>query len=274
MFHVKNKFILSAIAAAIICTAFTGCQSTKEQPAKETEESLIPSQPDNEHYVFIEHKDKDPYIIRKENDDSVIYINNTCESVSFVALKSADKAASKEMNRVLDEAYNSHEQSSKSMFSQLDFYLSSENADLSSFPWETKVDYSCTKNDGRAISIIETRDFYSAGEHEGTTVRAFNFNPLTGALINNIFFTDNASRDKMDDSVYNKLIEKYGEDKGINYSIVTSSMIEEALDSWYFTETGVKLIFNPGSIAPIESGAFELDLSKNELPENAQKYFK
>ena len=50
-------------------------------------------------------------------------------------------------------------------------------------------------------------------------------------------------------------------------------MIDEALDSWYFTETGVKLIYNPGSIAPIESGSFELELAKQELPESAHEYF-
>lgn len=278
MFNMKSKIIISVIAVALICTSFAACKQTTPPERTGDIASTIPTQPDKEHYHFVERNDAEPFIVKEdtENGEQLVYINNTCEKVSFVAHERINSTAAKNMNNVLNLAYNSHKDSSAKMMDSLDAVLSDASADLSVFPWETKVDYSCTRNDGKAISIIETTEFSSGGELTGTTVRTINFDPLTGAHLSNIFYKagDSDAFNAMDDFIYKKLLEKYGDNSGITYNMPNlSSMIEEALPGWYFTETGVKIIFNPGSIAPIENGGFELELSKDELPENALKYF-
>ena len=273
----KNKLITSIMAAALICASLTACQTTPAPERTGDKASTIPTQPDKEHYHFVEREDSAPHKVYRETDgDETLYISNTCEKVSFVAYERVDSQAAKKMNDFLDNVYNNHRTSSDTMIKDLDGYLLSESVDLSVFPWETKVDYSCTRNDGMAISIIETIDFYAANKLEGTTVRTFNFDPLTGDLINNIFYTagDTESLDAADEMIYNKLISQYGEESGITYSMpALTSMVDEAIPGWYFTETGIKIIFNPGSIAPIENGTFELEIAKEDLPEDAQKYF-
>ena len=274
-----KKIIYSAIALTLICAAFTACSKPTVPPERTGNiVSTISSQPDKEHYHFVERDDANPHVVfeKGENGEEVRYISNTCEKVSFVAHERSNSEAAKAMSNVFDRAYDNHRSSSSAMMDDLDYYLSSDSVDMSVFPWETKVDYSCTRNDGKAISIIETTDFYAAGKLEGTTVRTFNFNPLDGSQITNIFYKngDKESFDAVDDFIFKKLIEKYGENSGITYSMPNlTSMVDEAIPGWYFTETGVKIIFNPGSIAPIENGTFELDLTKEELPEDALKYF-
>lgn len=270
----KNKIIISIIAALFVCTAATACTKAPTAPERTGKtESEIPSQPDIAHYHFVEREDKTPYVVKKEATDGEIFefIKNSCEKVSFVAHDRVDSTAASKMNSVFDAAYSYHESATTAMIKDLEDYLLSESVDMSVFPWETKIDYTCVRNDGKAISVVENIDYRG-----GISVYAYNFDPLTGDHVTNIFYTtgDKESLDAMDNLVYNKLIEKYGEDSGITYSMPNLvSMIDCAMGSWYFTETGAKLIFNPGSIAPIENGSFELDLSKEELPETSLKYF-
>jgi len=270
---VNNRLLISAIAIAVAGTAcLFGCQKKPEAPERTGGISTIVSEPEKQHFHFTEHEDKNPE--RSTTAEGEIIITNTCEEVSFVPFNRADNEASKAMNSVLNKAIDNHSKTASDLLEDANAYINNGAIDPEYLPWETKIDYSCVRNDGKAISIIETADFYAAGKLEGTTVRTYNFVPLTGKQLTNIFYTDKASLDEIDDYVYKKLIEKYGEESGITYEMPSlSSMIDEALDSWYFTETGVKLIYNPGSIAPIENGSFELELTKQELPESAHEYF-
>lgn len=270
----KNRIIISIIAAATIsaCLMAAGCQKKPEAPVRTGDTSTIETEPEKQHFIFTQHEDTTPE--NKLTTDGVVIITNTCEEVSFVPYNRSDSGASKSMNAVLDKAFKNHRQIASDMVEDAQEYITDGVIDPEVLPWETRIDYSCKRNDGKAISVIETADFYSAGKLKGTTVRTYNFKPLTGEQITNVFFSDNASRDEMDDYIYNKLLEKYGEDSGITYTMPTLvSMVDEALSSWYFTETGVKIIYNPGSIAPIENGTFELELTKQELPEFAHEYF-
>ena len=83
---------------------------------------------------------------------------------------------------------------------------------------------------------------------------------------------DKASFDEADDVMYKKLVSKYGEE-AISYNNVASSFVEIAEQCWYFTEDGVKVMFNVGTVADPEVGTLELEYTKEELPELAQKYF-
>lgn len=273
----NRKIIISILASAILLASLSACSPSADKNPERTgnTESQITVEPEKSHYHFIEREDSTPDAVYND-ERTVTYIKNTCEKVSFVALERIDSDAARQMNTVLTKAYNSHRATSGTLMTDLEEYLKNDSVDMSVFPWETKVDYSCTRNDGKAISVIETTDFYSASKLSGTTVRTYNFDPTTGKQITNVFYEvgNDEAFNEIDDYIYKKLIEKYGEDKGITYTMPTlTSMVDEATNSWYFTATGVKLIFNPGSIAPAECGNFELDIPKADLPEFAQVYF-
>ena len=114
----------------------------------------------------------------------------------------------------------------------------------------------------------------TAGTSVGTIRFSYNFDPITGDQVRNIFYVpgDKESFDTADDVIYKKLLAKYGEDV-VDYDNVTASFIDECLDCWRFTESGVVVTFNKGSIAAPEAGVLEVEYSKEELPEFAQKYF-
>lgn len=273
----NRKIIISILACGILLSSLTACSDNANKNPERTgnTESQITSQPESSHFHFIEREDSTPDTVYNQ-DKTVAYIKNTCEKVSFVALERVDSDIAREMNAVLSKAYDSHRASSGTLMDDLNEYLENGDVDESVFPWETKVDYNCTRNDGKAISVIETTDFYSASKLSGTTVRTYNFEPTTGKQITNIFYEvgNDEAFNAMDDFIYKKLIEKYGEDKGITYTMPNlTSMVDEAMNSWYFTATGIKIIFNPGSIAPTENGNFELEIAKSDLPDFAQSYF-
>ena len=130
------------------------------------------------------------------------------------------------------------------------------------------------RNDGKAISVLETIEMSYAGEVDNSICTSYNFDPATGDLIKQVFYSadDKESFDSADDSMYKKLIAKYGEET-ISYENVSSSFVELAEECWYFTENGIQIIFNPGSIAPASAGVLDLEYTAEELPELAQKYF-
>lgn len=278
LFIVKKHTLAAVIAAGLItCTAFTACINKADSNTPPIDRaplnSTIALQPEKAHFTFMEHSQSTPNTLQS-TDKKIVYVSTSAEKVSFVAENRADRTAAKKINEVLTGAGERSQDIYGSLVESLDSYLSQENADTSVFPWEAKVDYTCTRNDGRAISVLEAIDSYSAGALEGTTNFTYNFDPATGDHITQIFYTpgDKESFDNADDVMYKKLIEKYGEDV-ISYKNVASSFVETAEPCWYFTENGIKIVFNPGSVADISVGTLELEYTKEELPELAQKYF-
>ena len=269
----NKKVILAILTAGLICTSYlTGCSNTAA-PERTVSESTIENEPERAHYTFVEHSQSKPTKIMSE-DQETLFILSSAEKVSFVAESRADREASRKINNTLGEAYDRAKALYTNFYEDLNEILSQETPDLSLLPFETKVDYTCTRNDGRAISVTEIIETYVAGNLEGTTRYVYNFDPVTGDQIKNIFYTtgDKASFDEADNTIYEKLLAKYGEEV-INYSNVSTSFIDETLDSWRFTENGVVVTINAGYVAPAEAGVLEVEYTKDELPAFAQKYF-
>lgn len=278
MFTVKKRTLAAILAAGLACAALVSCtNNTKNNNQavidRQPLNSTIASQPEKAHFTFMEHSQSSPNVL-KSADQKTIYISTSAEKASFVAENRADRPSAKKINEVLTRAAERSTDIYASLVESLDSYLSKENTDTSTFPWEIKLDYTCIRNDGRAISVIETIDSYSADTLEGTTTFSYNFDPATGDQIHQVLYAadDKASFDAADDVMYKKLVEKYGEEV-ISYDNVSSSFVEAATPCWYFTENGIKITFNPGSIADDSAGVLELEYTKEELPELAQKYF-
>ena len=276
--HRKVKIKITAIIAALaLCTSLSACTNRETNKEVTTERapllSTVAAQPEKAHYTFMEHSQDAPNVLTS-TDKSVVYISSTTEKVSFVAENRADREAAKKINEVLTAAYDRSKDVYNNLADSLDVYFSQQDADMSVFPWEVDTNYTCIRNDGKAITVLEAIQFAEAGVHNSTTTFSYNFDPVTGEQISQVFYTpnDKASFDEADSKMYNKLIEKYGEQL-ISYDNVASSFVEVAQQFWYFTEDGVKVVFTAGSIAPSESGEFEIDYTKEELAESALKYF-
>ncbi len=277
LFNVKKSSIIAVIAAALICSALGGCNDSNSTNKVNIDRtplmSTVTAQPEKAHFTFLEHSPEIPNTLSSE-DKQTIYISSSAEKASFVAESRADREAAKKINATLTQAHERSMNIYDSLIDELEAHLSTENPDMSIFPWETRVDFTCKRNDGRAISVIEEIESYSGKELSGTTTFSYNFEPATGNRIKQVFYDESSKQDfdAADDTMYKKLIAKYGEET-INYDNVSSSFVEVAHQCWYFTKDGVEIVFSPGSIAPVEAGTLELEYSKEELPELAQKYF-
>ncbi len=271
MFHVNKKIITGIIVAALACAYLTGCEDKK---INNTTDPATQDQPYEAHFTFVEHGQDTPSTL-ESTDKQELYVSASAEKAAFVAQNRIDRPTAKKINDVLTQAYERSKNLYNSMVDDFDAYISSEsNPDMSVFPWESSADFKCLRNDSKAISVSETIESKSAGTVFSTTVYTYSFDPTTGDRINQVFYVtdDKESFDAADDTMYTKLTEKYGKDV-ISYENVTSSFVEAASQSWYFTENGVHIAFNVGAIASEDAGILELDYSKEELPEFAQKYF-
>ena len=276
MFHVKNRLIIAFIAACLAATTLTACSGgDNREPQREgVAPSVIETQPESQHYMISDKPASKPARITKSADGETVYTSLEIEDLSIVQMAQADKNAAKNMRKIMDQSHNRHISAYESALEALNAELTAENVDLSVFPHETKIDYTCTRNDGKAISITEKISSYSAGNLTREISFAYNFDPATGEQIKQVFYQrdDKQGYNDADSLLYSKLLNEYGSE-AINYSNIPSSFVDEAEDCWYFTADGIKISFNPGEIAPESFGIIETEYAKEELPEFAQKYF-
>ncbi len=272
MFHVNKKIITGVIIAALACAYLTGCEDKAK--VNSTTDPATSNQPYVAHFTFVEHGQDTPSTL-ESTDKQLLYVSASAEKAAFVAENRIDRPTAKKINDVLTQAYERSKNLYNNMVDDFDAYISSESdPDMLVFPWESSADFNCLRNDSKAISVSETIESKSAGKVFSTTVYTYNFDPANGDHINQVFYVtdDKASFDAADNTMYTKLVDKYGKDV-ISYDNVASSFVEVASQCWYFTENGVHVAFNVGTIAAEDAGILELDYSKEELPEFAQKYF-
>ena len=275
MFHVNKKTLTAIIAAGLACVCLASCKDnttntkTPQDNTKPNQTIVIP----NARFTFVEHGLDKPTTL-ESTDKQTLYISATAEKAAFVAENRIHRDIAKNMNEVLSQAYERSKNLYNSMVDQLDASFSDNATDVSPFPWESSSDFACIRNDSKAISVSETTVSKAGGAVVNTSVFTYNFDPTTGNQINQVFYdaADKESFDKADNTMYEKLVEKYGKDV-ISYENVDSSFVDAAQPCWYFTENGVHIAFNVNTIASEEAGVLELDYSKEELPEFAQKYF-
>ncbi len=277
----NKKIITALIAAGLLSTSLISCTTEKNpsgndvtaNPGTDSESSSTLAASEA-HYNLVTRDN--PYTVYNQ-DKTTTYISNNIKSASFVAYDRSNSPAAKKMNERLDEAYSRNETSSTEMTDILDNLFADTEADIDAFifPWTLETDYELVRNDGKAISVIEHIDHYTGGANHALSTFTYNFDPATGEQISQVFYDESLGKeeyDKADDVLYKKLMAKYP-DSEISYTYISSSFVDTASDSWYFTEDGIKVIFNVYDIAPAAAGTFELDIPKEELPDFAQKYF-
>lgn len=276
-----NKRITTILIALSICATAaltTACSDNTVTAPERTglTETKITSEPEKAHFLIKDRPADNPSRTTYTKDGEMLNVLEI-EELSITQHERVDKPAADKMRDVLltqaeKRLNNLYDSSSNALFTE----MSSESFDTSTLPHKIAVDYTCIRNDGRAISITETINSYAADVLQHSTMTAFNFVPLTGEHINQIFYVsgDSNSYNDADNTMYEKLVKKYGEDV-INYNNVSASFVDVATDCWYFTQDGdgIKVTFSAGRIASKDAGDLEIEYSKEELPEFAQKYF-
>ena len=270
----KNKLIicLAAILTAS-CVMFSGCETTPEAPARTGDNpTKIPTEPTQAHFVITETPAKNvvhPPITFEEGENTL-----EIESIQITAYERINSEAAKSMNKTLDKAKTRIEDAYIDDCFRLREALDSGEDLAANFPYKSVVDYSYSRNDGKAITIIEKIDSYSAGNLVYTISYAYNFEPLTGQLVMQPFcdMENKEDYDRADNQMFVKLNEKYPD--AVSYETLEyASFVDASMGFWQFTDNGVKVNFPTGYIAPTEKGELEIEYTKEELPEFAQKYF-
>ena len=272
-----NKKILTLICAGLMVAACVTSCTNKVNKNDEKDTETVETALENPRFSMMEREY--PLSLKdKEEDGGKIYVSSNVRKPSVVAFDRVNSGVSKKINTVLKNSYDRNYESAGEVTDIAVEALKTEGFDISSagFPWFLTSDYEIVRNDGLVISIKETIEYYAGGDISPlTSVFYYHFDTKTGEQIKQVMYNspDNDDRDRVDNVVFEKLKEKYGED-AIDYSnVIASSIVEAGVDGWYFTDNGIVITFNEGEIAPIEDGKFEVELLKSELVDSANQYF-
>lgn len=265
-------------ALLIICITVLCCVSCKPTAKVDQDGNndgiKVEEAPEAEHFqMFVKDRFTGSYT---DPDTNEVFVDSIIRRASFTAYHRINKPIKDKMNETLNSAYERNVDSYNELsFIYEDFKNSGADDEIAMFPWHIYTDYELIRNDGKVVTVKETVDYF-AGSPGGSIISTYfyNFDARTGDLIPQLLYTEgnDAERDAADTLVYNKLVEKYGEDV-ISYDNVQSSFVESSIESWCFGENGLILYFNAYKIAPGVAGDFEIEISKDELPESALAYF-
>lgn len=276
----KTKFItfisLGICAAAILTSCTNNTPEINNHGETVSSESNITVEPNKAHFIIKDKPAKNAVKTTYSKEGETLN-SLEIEELSITPHERADKDAAYNMKEIINvqgekRLYSIYDSNNEVLLAE----MTNENFDASSLPRKIAVDYTCVRNDGKAISVLETINSYAADQLQTTVTTAYNFVPLTGERIMQVFYTpgNKEEYDAADNTMYEKLVSKYGAEL-ISYNSVSSSFVDVAAECWFFAEDGegISVIFPAGRITPVEAGALELEYSKEELPEAAQKYF-
>lgn len=274
----QKKIITILLTAGLILASFAACSDDKKNTGdngdnkNSVEGDSLENAPEKSHFTMME---KEYPVSFKSGDGEQVYVTGMIRKASIVAHDRTNSPISKAVNARLETAYERNNSSANALMDAVvdAFKDESFNAEEAKFPWTINTEYELIRNDGLVLTFKEKVDYFAGGEPV-SNVYYYNFNTKTAELVEQIMYTpgDDKDRDEVDSVIYKKLCDKYGEDV-ISYDNVSSSFAESAVDCWYFTENGIKIDFNAGTIAPVEAGTFEVQLGKDELSSQAAQYF-
>lgn len=263
------KKILAGLLAAGICVALASCKQEKvEKPddnTQETENEVV--EITKEPLYLISTRDFEDNVAVKDTEQ-IVFTKNV-QSVRITAFDRKYSECAKNIVSVMSSAEKrANDQASeiKNMAMEL---LAQRQPGLS-FPFCFEATYHPGRNDGAVVCIVEKAYYNSGGPHPYHADFGYNFDAQTGKHLN---FEAVFPKDfDLETLLFEKLNEKYpGMIDPQNFSIPELTRIAD--DSWVFTNEGIDVWFNVYDIAPYAGGTFEIQISKNELPDEMLKYF-
>lgn len=143
------------------------------------------------------------------------------------------------------------------------------NAGDPNFPWrewEIENTFEMVRGDESVISVKETDYYYYGGAHPGTTYRADNFSTQTGNLLlfDDIFSDPGDAHSQITNYILDLMTSPdYAGSFFDDYVDLVAGI--DMTDRWYFSESGLVVIFNEYEIAPYAAGPFEFTIPYGEL---------
>lgn len=271
----KKNIFAAILAGLVICSTVACTKTANENDDTENNDEVEISQTSEKPQFQMLMKDYPMTVTDKDNEE-LVYVTGTIRKASVVAQSREFSPITKNINNVLQAAYNRNKTSGDELLDVMSEAFGTDGFDASTamFPWSIDTSYELVNNNGTIATVKETVDYFAGGPHHTVSTYYYNFDCTDGTHLTQILYTegDDEQRNAADSLIYNKLKEKYGEDV-ISYDYIQSSFVEAAVDTWYFTENGINVYFNQYEIAPYAAGDFEIEITKDELPETALKYF-
>ncbi len=263
------KKLLSGLLAAVICVALVSCKNTENKPNDDDKGQIANNSVEitKEPLYKITTRDLEDSVAVKDTQEVVF--TKKVQTVRVTALDRTYSEVAKKIASVLSSAEKrANEQAAE--IKNMSMELLAQGQTGLSFPFCFETAYHEGRNDGAVVCVIEKAYYNSGGPHPYHADFGYNFDARTGEHLN---FEAVLPKDfDIETLLFDKLNEKYpGMIDPQNFVMPELSKIAD--DSWVFTDDGMDVWFNVYDIAPYVGGTFEIEISKDELPEETLKYF-
>ncbi len=272
-----KKIFIAAMLAAGILFAFASC-TDKELPndnnkPQEEQTGDKEQQNNNEDIPAPEYNVRvtpitDTVTLKDTGD---LIFTKTLEKIRVTALNEAYYSAAKNIASVMNNSYERNVLQADTLRNSILETFSGE--DMTGLPWALEAKYDTISSSGKLVSFVE-HIYYNAGGAYPTYVDfSYNFDAATGKqlLLEDFLPLDDDEKTPFYDNLLReKLDEKYPDT--VQDSFIQTNLIHVAVDTWMFTENGMKIWYNEQEIAPHAAGKLEIELTRDELPENALAY--
>lgn len=269
----NKKSLFAVILAGVMVATCVACNKNASNQGENTKVpgESIEAAPEKPHFQMMQ---REYPVSFTDSEQETVYVKGNLCKASVVAFDRVNSSISKKINGVLKSAYERNDKNADALMDVVMEVLADDSFDESTagFPWYINSSYELVKNDGLMLTFKENVEYFD-GTNDVDEVFYYHFDAKTGDQVPQVMYAegDDKQRDAIDKLIFDRLNEKYN---GIvSYDYVSSSIVETAVDGWYFTDNGIMLTFNVGEVAPADAGTLEVELTKNDLPEFAQQYF-
>lgn len=271
-----KKRIVAAIICAGALVAFASCHNTKlpdNNDVEQGEEVKQDVQQNNEEIPAPEYTIKiEPMtdtVSLKDTGDLIF--TKTVEKIRVTAQHSAYLDAAKNISSVMKISFERNEQQADDLKNGILESFTGE--DMTGLPWALETNYEVNSSGGKLVSFTEHIYYNAGGAYPTYADFSYNFDAATGKqlLLEDFFPIDDEEKTPLYDAMLReKLDAKYPDT--VQDSFIQTNLINIAVDTWVFTENGMKIWYNEQEIAPHAAGKLEIELTRDELPESALAY--
>ncbi len=276
------KFMKKKIVAAIICAgmlvAFTSCRNTDTQPldnnnVQQGQDIIDEGNRNDEELPTPEYSMKiepttDTITLK---DTGNLIFTKTVERIRVTAQHSGYHDAAKNISSVMKASYERNELQAESLKNGLLESFTGEN--MTGLPWALEAKYDVESSGGKYVCFVEHVYYNAGGAYPTYMDFSYNFDAVTGKqlFLEDFFPIDDDEKTPLYDAMLReKLDAKYPDT--VQDSFIQTNLINIAVDTWVFTENGMKIWYNEQEIAPHAAGKLEIELTREELPESALAY--
>lgn len=269
-----KKTVFAILAICVCALAFASCK--KEPNIVNPPENPTPN---NQGTEYTEEIPAPEYTIKTEpltdtvsaKDSGELIFTKTVERVRVTAKHNAYIDAARKISNTMKNASDRNETQADALKNNA--LASFTGDDMIGLPWSLETTFEAISSEGKVVSIVEHIYQSTGAAHPMRIDFSYNFDAQTGNQLSlGDFFPigDDKKTPEITALFRSKLEEKYP--GAVQESFIQTNLIEMAVDTWIFTENGMKIWYNEQEIAPHAAGKLEIELTRDELPEAALKY--